>query len=250
MSTPGAYTGRMYSRYSEVRPGRHLAGPGNAVAQIRTPVFRKLYLPHVPPNKDARILDIGCGYGEFLQFLQGEGYTATHGIDLNQGELDFAESKGVRNLQCADALEFLQDGREEFDFISALDVLEHIPKHKVLDFLDVVHASLHPGAEFLCQVPNAAAFYACYAYGDFSHETTFTASSLKQVLELANFVDIEVLPCGPVVHGVKSAVRFVLWKAIAAGLTLVQVVEGGGTDPLASMFTGAIYALARRKAAS
>jgi 2-polyprenyl-3-methyl-5-hydroxy-6-metoxy-1,4-benzoquinol methylase len=240
------YAERVYSRYSEVRPGRTAPGRASDLLALGEPVFRKLYLSHVPANKDARILDIGCGYGEFLYFLQTRGYRSTKGIDLNQGELDLAQALGVKNLERADSFDFLHQSGQEFDFISAIDVLEHVPKNKVLEFLDLIHASLRPRATFLCQVPNAAAFCLSYTYGDFSHETPFTASSLRQVLELANFVDIEVFPGGPVVHGVKSAVRFVLWKVIVAGMKIVQIVEGGGTDPLSSIFTGAMFAVAKR----
>ena len=240
------YAERMYSRYSEVRPGRPLAGRPANLLPNREAVFRKLFLPSVPASKNARILDVGCGYGEFLHFLQLEGYTATKGIDLNEGELHVGRMLGVENLERAESLEFLRHSREEFDFISAIDVMEHVPKDKVLEFLDLIYASLHPGATFLCQVPNAAAFCVSYTYGDFSHETPFTASSLQQVLELANFVDIGVFPCGPVIHGVKSAVRFVLWKFIVAGLKFVQIVEAGGTNPLSSIFSGAMFAVAKR----
>jgi len=240
------YTERMYSRYSEVRPGRPLAGRPANLLPNREAVFRKLFLPSVPASKNARILDVGCGYGEFLHFLQLEGYTATKGIDLNEGELHVGRMLGVENLERAESLEFLRHSREEFDFISAIDVMEHVPKDKVLEFLDLIYASLHPGATFLCQVPNAAAFCVSYTYGDFSHETPFTAASLRQVLELANFVDIAVFPCGPVAHGVKSAVRSVLWKMIVAGLKLIQIIEAGGTDGVASIFTGATFAVARR----
>jgi len=224
------YAERMYSRYSEVRPGTRLPDQAASLLSGREAAFRKLFLPFVPVNRDARILDLGCGYGEFLYFLQCKGYASTKGIDLNQGELDLGQTLGVKNLQHADSFEFLRQSCQEFDFISAIDVMEHVPKNRVLEFLDLVRASLRPRGTFLCQVPNAAAFYASYSYGDFSHETCFTASSLKQILELANFVDVGVFPCGPVVLGAKSAVRFVLWKFIVAGIKFVQAVEGGGTD--------------------
>src|SRR5262249_31886939 len=166
-SDPDASAGcteRMYSRYSEVRPGKPLTGWPANLLPLREAVFRKLFLPFVPANKNATILDVGCGYGEFLHFLQLAGYTATKGVDLNQGELDVGRTLGVKNLERAESLEFLRHSREEFDFISAIDVMEHVPKDKVLEFLDLIHTSLHPGATFLCQVPNAAAFCLSYTY--------------------------------------------------------------------------------------
>jgi hypothetical protein len=81
---------------------------------------------------------------------------------------------------------------------------------------------------------------------DFSYETPFTPSSLKQILELTDYANVQVFPRGPVVHGAKSAVRYVIWKAISAVLRFVQTVEGGPQDPLNSIFTAAIFATAEK----
>jgi len=203
---------------------------------------RKRFLHLLPTRKDATILDIGCGYGNFLYFLQSEGYTETRGIDLNPQQLEVARRLGVRNVQRCDGKEFLGNSTGQFDFISAIDVLEHVPKDQILEFLDLIHAALRPGGRFLCQVPNLAAFYRPVFYMDFSHETPFTASSLKQVLQLANFRNIRVFPMAPVAHGVKSAIRCLVWKAITAGFWLTQTIEGGPPDPLDAIYTSAILA--------
>lgn len=242
MNVVNGYAERMYGRYSEVRPHCSLPSRAQDLLAGRAPVFRRLFVPLLPTRKDAAILDLGCGYGEFLYFLQSEGYTETRGIDLNPQQLEVARSCGVRDVRCCEGKEFLRSSVGQFDFISAIDVLEHVPKNQVLEFLDLVHAALRPGGRFLCQVPNLAAFYTPLFYMDFSHETPFTASSLKQVLQLASFENARVLPMGPVVHGLKSAIRCLLWKAITAGLRLIQTIEGGPRDSLDAIYTSAILA--------
>ena len=166
------------------------------------------------------------------------------GIDLNPQQLEVARSLGVMNVQCCEGTELLRNSVGKFDLISAIDVLEHVPKEHVLEFPDLVHAALRPGGRFLCQVPNLAAFYRPVFYMDFSHETPFTAPSLKQVLRLANFENVRVLPMGPVSHGIKSAARCLLWKAITFGLCLIQTIESGLPDPLNAIYTVAILAAA------
>jgi SAM-dependent methyltransferase len=232
----------MWARYSEVRP--HCAPPSRTQDLLAggASVPRQRFLHLLPTRKDAAILDLGCGYGKFLYFLQREGYTETRGIDLNPQQLEVARSLGVRNVQCCEGMEFLGNSVGQFDFISAIDVLEHVRKDQVLEFLDLVYAALRPGGRFLCQVPNLAAFYRPLFYMDFSHETPFTAPSLKQVLQLANFENVRVFPMGPVAHGLKSAVRCLVWKAITAGLRLTQTIEGGPPDPLDAIYTAAILA--------
>jgi len=238
------YLARVYSRYSEVRPN---ADAPSSLAELlagRETIYRKVFAPWLPASKEARILDLGCGYGEFLYFLQQEGYRQAEGIDLNPQQVEVAGRLGVRNIRWGDAQSALTESSQEFDCITALDVLEHIPKSQVLDVLDLIYRSLRPGGRFICQVPNLAAFYCPCFYMDFSHETPFTGSSLKQALELANFTNIRVLPGGPVVFGVKSAVRWVLWRMISSGLRFVQTVEGGPHQPIESIFTTVIFAVA------
>jgi len=235
---------KAFERYAELRPGhRVLSTPADLLASIQ-PVFRKLLTPYLPVKKDARILDLGSGYGEFLYFLQRQGYEAAAGVDLDPKQVEIGRSLGVRNLTCGDARQLLRESSGQLDFVSAIDVLEHFPKEKAIELLNLIYAALRPGGRFLCQVPNAAAFYLPLFYMDFTHETPFAPSSLKQALEMGGFVDVRVSGMGPVVHGVKSAVRFALWKLIEACLRFVQTVEGGPGDRLSGIFTAAIFAVA------
>jgi SAM-dependent methyltransferase len=235
-------TDLIYSRYAETRPNHPSPTQARELLSGCEPVFSKLYLPLLPEKKDARILDLGCGYGEFVYFLQRKGYTNVRGVDLNDTQLEVGRSLGVRNIERGDATSVLSESGEWFDVISAIDFLEHVPKNQILGVLEQVHASLRPGGCFVCQVPNLSAFYNPLFYMDFSHETPFTASSIKQALELAGFVNVRVFPMGPIIHGARSAVRFVLWKGIAACFRLIQTIEGGPAGPLRSIYSAAILA--------
>ena len=44
---------------------------------------------------------------------------------------------------------------------------------------------------------------------------------------LCGFVSAEARECGPTVHGIKSLVRFMLWKAIRIGIVIRNLVETG-----------------------
>lgn len=240
------YLNKVYSRYSEVRPNHPAPTTVSDLVAGKDHVFRKFFHPMLPVQKDAPILDIGCGYGEFLYYLQRTGYTNTQGIDLNREQVEVGRSLGGLNIQCGDSRKFLVETERHFDFISAIDVLEHIPKGQVLEFMELVRKVLSPGGTFLCQVPNLAAFYTPLFYMDFSHETPFTATSLKQALQIAGFNNVQVFPMGPVTHGAKSIIRSLMWKGISTGLRFIQTVEGGPRDPLDSIYTAAIYAVAQK----
>jgi 2-polyprenyl-3-methyl-5-hydroxy-6-metoxy-1,4-benzoquinol methylase len=234
----------IYAGYARTRPNCRIPAQSAELLSLREPVFRKHFLPLLPIDRGARILDLGCGYGEFLYFLQRSGYANASGVDLSDRQLEVGRSLGVSNLQRGDAATVLAGSRGEFDFISAIDVLEHVPKNRVVELLDTIYAGLRPGGRFVCQVPNLAAFYSPLFYMDFTHETPFTAPSLKQALQLARFGGIRVLAIGPVAHGIKSTVRCILWKGITTCLRFVQTVEGGPQDALCSIYTAAILASA------
>jgi SAM-dependent methyltransferase len=234
-------TQRLYARYAEVRPDHPAPSCAAELLAGREPTFRRRLLPLLPRAKGARILDLGCGYGEFLYFLQQQGYTRACGIDLDLAQIEAGAGLGVRNLYRANAWEYLP-AAGPFDLISALDVLEHIPRDRVLDFLERVRQALLPGGRFICQVPNLAAFHTPLFFMDFTHEAAFTAPSLKQALELAHFADVQIYPMGPVAHGLRSATRWALWKVVAATLRSIQTIEGGPRGRLCSIFTSAICA--------
>ena len=50
--------------------------------------FKKNYLPFMPADKDAAIIDVGCGIGDFLNFVQKQGYKNTNGIDLSKDNIE------------------------------------------------------------------------------------------------------------------------------------------------------------------
>src|SRR4051812_43231134 len=57
----------------------------NSLARIAAhfPALKYYYGRHLPKDKNAMILDIGCGDGNFVYWMQQAGYTNAHGIDLS-----------------------------------------------------------------------------------------------------------------------------------------------------------------------
>ena len=50
--------------------------------------YNLIYGPFLPLNKNSKILDIGCGMGQFLSLLKNKGYKNFQGIDLSQGQVE------------------------------------------------------------------------------------------------------------------------------------------------------------------
>jgi cyclopropane fatty-acyl-phospholipid synthase-like methyltransferase len=157
--------------------------------------FRLNYERFIAPGTGARILDIGCGTGHFLYYLEKKGYTDFLGIDISPQQVDFCRKNVSKSVEQADAFEFLKEKKNTYDAIVANDLLEHIPKEEIVKFLKRVNAALKDEGVFLIRTPNMGNPFAVYSrYKDFTHEVGFTDRSLYQVFWTAGFRDIQVLP--------------------------------------------------------
>ncbi len=97
-----------------------------------------------------RWLDIGCGFGEFLQALNVYFKTnlITRGSEPNEAKAQFA-----RNMNLDVSFVDLDTHVEKYDFISLLNVYSHIPDP--VKFLSDLKKNLTPNGEFLIQTGHA-----------------------------------------------------------------------------------------------
>ncbi|MFO7870638.1 MAG: class I SAM-dependent methyltransferase [Kiritimatiellia bacterium] len=155
--------------------------------------FERNFEKYLPGDRKARILDIGCGAGHFLNYLQKRGYENIIGIDISPQQIEFCEKKLTCPLQVADGFDFLASGNHQYEAIAANDLLEHIQKDRVIELARLVRESLTPDGVFLAKTPNLGNIFALYSrYRDFTHEVGFTDKSLRQVLSAAGFRQITV----------------------------------------------------------
>jgi len=216
---------------------------------VLNPYFKSYFARFLPEDKNTPILDVGCGSGEFLLFLQSLGYTNTFGIDLSPEQVELAKKRGLKNVQVAEAVDFLSKHKEKFTLITAHDVIEHFPKEQVLPFLDAIYNALVRGGTVILSLPNMASpFGARITYGDFTHEVAFTPTSISQVLRAAGFEVVGVFPKEPVVHGVKSFVRWALWKIIKQFIRFYLLVETGSVYSAGhGVYTQVMYVIGRKQ---
>jgi SAM-dependent methyltransferase len=222
------YRDRIYRHYvdaasSEVAPAT-IAG-----LAPRAPYLRQMIASHFPEKLDATILEIGCGHGALLHFAQEAGYTDVAGIDGSPQQVEAAKRLGIANVTQGDMMVALESlPPESHDVVIAFDVLEHLDKDEIIDVTDEVVRILKPGGRWLIHVPNGASPFAGAAlYNDFTHETSFTVESMTQLMLASGFRAVEFYEDAPVVHGLKSWVRLVLWKLIRQALRFYLTVEMG-----------------------
>ena len=101
-----------------------------------------------------RLLDIGCGHGEFGALLVGRGWKVA-GVDLDPLQIAEASKRGLEATQC-DLTHGLPHESGTFDVVFAGEVIEHIVDTDA--FLAEVARVLKPGGAFVLTTPNLASF--------------------------------------------------------------------------------------------
>jgi SAM-dependent methyltransferase len=155
-----------------------------AVWQVLTSAFFQKYV-----RADASVLDLGCGYGEFINHIKcGRKY----GMDLNPRSPEFL-AKDVKFLQ--------QDCSVRWDLPDAcLDVVftsnffEHLPdKLSLRNTLQEAQRCLKPGGRLIALGPNIK--YVQGAYWDFwDHFLCLTEMSLGEGMENNGYRVVESVP--------------------------------------------------------
>jgi 2-polyprenyl-3-methyl-5-hydroxy-6-metoxy-1,4-benzoquinol methylase len=105
---------------------------------------------HLRANPGGRLLEIGCGSGDSLDFLQRIGWCVT-GLDFDEGAVQNAAKKGldVRLGKVTDQT----FANESFDAIVMSHVIEHIPSPGKL--LEDCRGLLKRAGVFVARTPNA-----------------------------------------------------------------------------------------------
>lgn len=150
------------------------------------------YLPPLSPFKHRRILDLGCGPGHFLHFLQAEGFTNYLGVDHDPIAVAACQAAGQPAV-LAEAIAFLADSSEVYDVIVMNDLFEHFRKEDAATLAREAYEKLVDGGLLLIKTPNA--FYPLslgIRYGDLAHEHMYTRRALKDVLDETGFRNVRV----------------------------------------------------------
>lgn len=224
----GDYKTRFYDQYHSAHVAPRKGAASLAQFDARVPMFERQWGPLLPADRSAPMLDVGCGSGGMVWWLQGKGFTEATGVDVSPEQIAVARSLGVGGVEQADLREYLQGRPGRYERIFLRDVLEHFERPDIVAILDLCRAALRPGGAVVLQVPNAEPpLGGRIRWGDITHEMAFTESSLRQLLRTTGFDRVTLHPAGPVLLGLGDLPRHLLWKFFEIVYRLMVFAETG-----------------------
>ena len=136
-------------------------------------------------KKGQRLIDIGCGRGDFAYNFKKLGLTVS-GVDIESSASDFLKDIdiGYANIE-KDTFPF---DDETFDVIFSKSVIEHMndPEH----FLKEAYRILKPGGIAIIMTPDWISNMKLY-FDDYTHRTPFTVNSMRDALKIFGFTNVD-----------------------------------------------------------
>ena len=214
-------------------------------AEFKFRQFEYNYKKYFPLDKNLNVLDIGIGRGEMLSCMKNWGYENYLGIDISPSTVNFCKKIGLNCELVNDTTRWMQDNKNAFSVITLLDVLEHIPKTKIINFLKSILESLTDDGLLIIQTPNMGSpDPVLHRYNDITHEFCFVEHSLRQVLMIAGFREFkfdgfqELLP-DSIKHRIHLVIRSVYW----AYIKLTRKISG---SPSSNVLNPVFYCIAKK----
>ncbi|MBL4847856.1 MAG: methyltransferase domain-containing protein [Planctomycetes bacterium] len=200
------------------------------------------------PSQRARALDFGAGLGAGVDYLRASGFRAVESFDTRV-ELSASLAERVDKAHVSnDPRAWLATQAGRYDLILAKDVVEHLAHEETLPTVEALLGALAPGGRLVVSVPHAVSFTGVYLrYGDFTHRTAFTESSLRYVLEASGGAGVQFY--GPKFEfrwSPKTIAYRALKKAWFGVLKGIYYLETPSLDAIPSHFHPRLVATAER----
>lgn len=147
-------------------------------------------------NSLKRVLDVGCGTGRLVKFLNEEGFEAM-GCDNQETAVKYAK-KLIKNAVVKASATKLPFKKGSFDLVCCVSVLEHLIKKDTKKFLTEAKRVLAPNGFVLLVTPNFATPLRYiqgerwFGYSDPTHVNFFTPGKLSGLLRSYGFINVKL----------------------------------------------------------
>ena len=182
-----------------------------------------------PAKADTKhsVLELGCGTGLFLAYLDAKKVESFAGIDSDPNVLEFMTDKISKRVIIADLWEFIENNEIIYDRIVMLDVFEHFSQYEGGELLSLLKGNLSDNGKIVLRIPNVSSpFGLQYQYGDLTHKAAYGPGSIQHLALSAGY---EMESCLSVQRGnrIKRFLETQLFKLVGCFLTEPPRIWGG-----------------------
>jgi 2-polyprenyl-3-methyl-5-hydroxy-6-metoxy-1,4-benzoquinol methylase len=144
-------------------------------------------------KQDKKVLDLGCGRGEFLSLLK-ENEIPVEGVDLNEQMIELCRGKGL-DCEKADILDKLTEAEDNsLGGVFSSQVIEHMPPDYLKRVVELAYSKLAPSGYIVLETVNPTSVFALVQiyYLDLSHQKPIHPQALKFLLEDTGFEEVKI----------------------------------------------------------
>ena len=137
-------------------------------------------------KKESKILEMGCGRGEFLNEFTKLGMNG-FGIDLSNFAKDYCDNAEIKVVDISkDPVPYPDNS---FDIVFSKSFIEHF--YYPEEIFKEAYRVLKPSGILINLTPEWNYIYKSF-YDDYTHRTPFTKKSLEDIHHVAGFKNVEV----------------------------------------------------------
>ncbi len=156
--------------------------------------YQKKFGPVIDNCQKNSALDIGCASGMLAAWLKTKGFTDVAGVDLNERLIEIAAQNVEGKFVAGDAGVYLRNCNKKFDVIFMLNIVEHIERTELCDFMKLIAGALASDGFVIVRCPNMSNLAAAgHLADDLTHCTGLTEQSLTQLADIAGFAGVQML---------------------------------------------------------
>jgi SAM-dependent methyltransferase len=146
----------------------------------------------------ARVLDIGCGRGEWLTLLKSVGVPAA-GVDSHPAFVEAGRARGLETVLGDGIAHLATRPANSLDLVTAFHVIEHLDVESLLALIEAAHNALRIGGCLLLETPNPhnLQMAACDFYNDPTHRRPLPPALVEFLVSASGFERVEMRPLHP-----------------------------------------------------
>lgn len=147
-------------------------------------------------NNLKSVLDVGCGTGLLVSYLDKKGYRSI-GCDNSESAVRSARKINKKGTIISASATKLPFAKNSFDLVTAISLVEHLTKRETLLFIDEAKRILTTGGFIFIVTPNYASPFRIiqgkkwFAWQDPTHINFYTPQKLTKIITKKGFGNIK-----------------------------------------------------------